>query len=427
MKTFFITGILLTITIGINIAQANTNEEQGLLDVLRENGTITQQQYENLKQAVRDNASSAVQLSTKGGIKVTTNDENFSFQLVGRLMFDSAFYDEDKNPLGNGTEIRRARLEIKGTLFKDWGFDLGIEFPTEAEIKNAFIHYNGFSSTNLTIGHTKEPFCLQNQTSSKYITFMERALPFAFSPNRSMGIKAETWGQTWTASAGIFGDSFDDDVEDEGNEGWATTGRFTYVPFQSDTHTLHLGIATSYRMPDDKKQLRFRTRPESHITDMRYVDTGTLNHVDHFNLYGLEAAGVFNAFSLQGEYIRTDVSREEDLSGVTFAGWYLYGSWFLTGESRPYKGGKFGNIKPKNKHGAWELATRYSVLDLNDGSISGGEEKNITLGLNWYINKQLRVMANYIIVDNDQDANANGNAIGKDNPNIFQMRFQAHF
>ena len=71
-----------------------------------------------------------------------------------------------------------------------------------------------------------------------------------------------------------------------------------------------------------------------------------------------------------------------------------------------------------------ELAVRYSTIELNDGPITGGEEKNITLGLNWYLNPKVRLMVNYIMVNNDEDSNDKGDVLGNDDPHIFQMRFQ---
>ena len=101
----------------------------------------------------------------------------------------------------------------------------------------------------------------------------------------------------------------------------------------------------------------------------------------------------------------------------------------MTGESRPYVSnfGAFAPTVPARESGAWELAVRYSTLDLTDADILGGREDIVTFGVNWYINTNLRVMVNYGIVNNDENANANGDAIGGDRFSFLQTRFQLQF
>jgi phosphate-selective porin OprO/OprP len=145
--------------------------------------------------------------------------------------------------------------------------------------------------------------------------------------------------------------------------------------------------------------------------------------------YGFEAAGLYGPFSIQGEYITVDAGRESGLSDVGFDGWYLYGSWIVTGEPRSYsvKKGVFGKIEPKRNFslknggtGALELALRYSTIDLNDATIYGGDMDNWTMGVNWYTNPNVRFCFNYITVDSDT-AGVN------DNADVFQVRAQVVF
>ncbi|WP_164453867.1 OprO/OprP family phosphate-selective porin [Thiorhodococcus minor] len=431
--------MISTVVLFAATATAGEAEFYRLLEMLLQNGTLTQQQYDSLRGALDDDgvASEALEaeaprvaVDTAGGLEVSTDDGAFSFGLGGRLMIDSAFYREDTNDLGDGTELRRTRLEAEGMLFSDYAYELGVDFAgSDADVKDAFIEYLGLWPATIRVGQFKEPFSLEELTSSKYMTFMERALPNALAPGRHIGIGLGSRGSGWTAAGGVFGESFDDDVSDEGDEGWGITGRVTYAPWREDRRALHFGAALSHRVPDETKEIELDTRPESHITDVRYLNTGRITDVSHLDLAGLEAAWVEGPFSLQGEYVAAAVDRGAGQSNLAFDGWYLYGSWLLTGESRNYKpkAGKFGRIRPIAPGGAWELALRYSSLDLNDDDVAGGRAGQMTVGLNWYLNAHTRLMANYIRVDNDANADDDGDVAGDDDPRIIQLRAQIDF
>jgi len=127
--------------------------------------------------------------------------------------------------------------------------------------------------------------------------------------------------------------------------------------------------------------------------------------------------------------IWTEVGRGDGFKNVKFSGWYGFVSWFPTGESRNYliDQGRFGRTVPLRKWGAVELAARYSEIDLTSADIKGGREHNITLAANWYISPYLRVMANFIFVNTDSNADNLGQLEGDDRPEIFQMRLQYNF
>jgi phosphate-selective porin OprO/OprP len=111
----------------------------------------------------------------------------------------------------------------------------------------------------------------------------------------------------------------------------------------------------------------------------------------------------------QGEYLYFDIDRAAGLPSLQFAGWYAQASWTLTGEMRAYNPstGSYGTIIPVHPFtaaggwGAWEVAGRYSVTDLNDRlgfktGIAGGDQVVYTLGLNWYVNRNVRFMFDYL-------------------------------
>jgi phosphate-selective porin OprO/OprP len=207
----------------------------------------------------------------------------------------------------------------------------------------------------------------------------------------------------------------------------------TGLPWYEDkgARFMHLGLSYShqFRNNDIDSPVRLRSRPESRITDQRLVDTGNLlsNEGDRI---GFEFATVFGPFSLQGEYL---LALESGKDNFNFWGYYLYGTYFVTGEIRKYNmtNGTFSEVKPKRgfhplkgEWGAWEIGLRFSYLDLNDQDIRGGKERNFTAGVNWYFSPKNRCMFNYIranIEDRETPFVHDGNA------EIFQIRFQIVF
>lgn len=419
-----------------SVAEAS-EELLELIEVLRENGSISDAQYERLRDEAlvsppqdsvsEETGEQGFKASTDGGLQIESNDGAYQFRLNGRVLVDGALYDEDETGLGDGTEFRRARISIRGKIRDVWQYRLQYDLTDSAAdgIRDAYIRYTGFEPVELTIGQFKEFFSLEELTSSNDTTFMERALPNAFSPGRSLGIGVSTYGDedNWSFGAGLFSEGPDSNEDEETDEGWGLSARGTFAPIFTETQLVHVGGSFVYRVPDDNDELRFRERPESHVTNQRLVDTGTIEDVDDFYQLGFETAAVFGPFSAQAEYIYTDVNSNED---ADFDGWYLYGSYVLTGESRPYapEDGTFDIIEPNNPFGAggigaWEVGLRYSQIALNDGDIEGGREDNITLGLNWYVNENIRFMLNYIYADVE-----GGPENGDEDFSIYQARAQ---
>jgi len=406
-----------------------------LLKVLRDKGTISDPDYQSLKKAAHADKKDTIKVKTgHAGLKVASGDGAFKFQLGGRLMVDTAFYDKDKTQLGNGAEIRRARLFAAGTVYHDWFYKGQLDFAgNKVSIKDFYLGYQGFKPVKIKIGHHHEPFGLNELTSSKYITFMERGLPGAFVPGRNTGISLGTHGAQWGARAGYFFDGVKNSSSPK-SQGWGLTGRVHYAPLAEKDRVVHLGAAYSYRGSDGNNSIRFRQRPESHVTGTHLVDTGSIGNYDHQALYGIEGAVVFGPLSLQSEYMKTRVNRRGGASNPDFSGWYVFGSYFLTGEHRPYivSSGTFGRVKPahivgQGGYGAWEVATRYSRVDLTDSGINGGEQHDVTVGVNWYATPNIRFMANYVHASTDPTSRVKFASTGNEDANVFQLRGQIDF
>lgn len=351
-------------------------------------------------------------------------DGNFSIKLKGRIHVDAASYDDDVTDMEGDVELRRLRIGFAGTVMKDWTF--GYNYDSESSLgfrtKGVSIGYKGFDKVRIKLGNLQQPFSLEELTSSNHIALMERSLAHVFAPSYTIGATVSTWGKHWSFTGGYFDDNLADRRNDnDGSHSFAARG--TFNPIDKKKFKIHLGASAVLRNLSSNQTVSYSTRPESHPTDSRLLSTGTLSGVDDIRIFGLEAALIKGPWLLQGEYMRAELDRNSR-PDPSFYGAYIQGSWIITGEKHRYSGKKgiFKQIKPKSTYGAVELAVRYSTLDLQDETVTGGEEDNITLGINWHINQNVRVMANYIRAD----ADPNRNGVEED-VDIVQMRFQAYF
>jgi phosphate-selective porin OprO/OprP len=180
---------------------------------------------------------------------------------------------------------------------------------------------------------------------------------------------------------------------------------------------MHLGA--SYMKLSSDSDAQFRAHPESHVTDIRLVDTGVWEAVDHGSALGLEAAGSAGPAVVRSEFYRASWKR--DSKDLHFKGWYAEATWFMTGEKANYRDGKFIRPAILGDRGAWELAARYSSIDLNDEDVRGGTQKNLSFGVNWYSRIHWRFMANLI------KARAKDGPYGEQKPWIAQVRAQYYF
>ena len=356
------------------------------------------------------------------GVAVADDDAYPTLRFGGRLMLDYAFFDDDVRDLENGSEVRRARIFVDGDLAPGWSYKLQADFANdgEADIKDAYLKYKNLGPGSLIIGSYKQPFGLEELISSKYITFIERSSTNAFTISRRLGVGYQQSGDAYQFHVSIFGEG----ANSGDQEGSGVAGRVTWRPYRpADDQFFHLGIAVAREEPErnDADVFRLRARPEVHVTDTRLIDTGTLSDVDSVTRIGLEAAMVQGRWSAQAEYLTADVDRR-GAPDSDFNGYYVYASYFLTDDRRPYKSSSavFDRVKPSGSNGAWELGVRYSNMDLNDGLVTGGRMRNLTLAVNYYVTSRLRFSGNLISVDTDDN-------VGNDDPRAMVFRAQYDF
>ncbi|WP_292362060.1 MULTISPECIES: porin [unclassified Methylophaga] len=423
---------------------SQASELRLLIDMLHENGMVSEEQYGRLLAELEQNQQKSakekqeiveklelatqppeVEVTTKGGLRVRTTDGEFETRLRGRLMIDAADYKGDPE-MGDGTNIRRARLAWTGRMYRDWGFQLDYDFADGGKMRDSFISYLGFEDTRLRVGLMEIPFQLQYRSSSSNSQLIERSLLGAFGGDRYIGVMADTKKQHWTAAAGLFGETAtrQNPIVDEG---WGVGARFTVAPINNEKDKLlHFGIASMYRNVEDVGVIEFSDEPEARVAGNNIVDTGEIFNTDSFTRYGAEWAMINGRLSAQSEYVLTTVERSS-ADDLKFSGWHFQTGFFLTDDSLNYQRGDFGSPSPNKRLGdggigAWELTLRYSSLDLNDKLIDGGEIQNITYGVNWYPVPMLRFSANYIDV-----LNVSGGPNDGQEQRIFLVRSQWAF
>lgn len=445
------TAIALVAVNGASVRAQNAQQLQNKIDQLEQElqgmkgqlqGVVQQQQKQKAEMA----SSPGVKLSTDGGIKIESADGNFVGALGGRILADTAFYQQDKTRLGDGSEFRSVRIDASGKMFRDWIFKAQVDFGAgTTALADTYIGYTGIKPMELVVGHILPPIGLGQQTSNKFTTFMEPALPISTLQGRRIGVQAAARGGNWTAVAGAFSSSVGntDATRNNGDSGYNLAGRVTYAPILQKDRVVHLGFGIQDFNPQSESY-SIGPRPESHVTTANMISTGTLANVNNTITLEPELAAVFGPFHAEAEYQHLQVNRGNVSNDLTFHGWYIQAGFFLTGESRPYQindspySADFGRVKPKRDLmdggiGAWEIAARYSTLDLSDSSVSGGTERNYTIGLNWYATSQVRFMLNYIKVNTSGDASGNAPLLpgetnhGHDDPSIVQARAQVDF
>jgi phosphate-selective porin OprO/OprP len=338
------------------------------------------------------------------------NSSNY-FKLRGRAYFDYADIDW-MSPLSGApsddTEWRTARLGIEGR------FGI-VKYVAEFDFSGDDVVTKDISATislpegSLRIGQGKTVTSMEELTSSRYVTFMERGLATdLFGLDRRMGV-AYYWNNgSVTASAGIYGAPLDNNFAfREANDSSAVAARVTWSTRPDDETVYHLG--GSVRGLDyGGAGTRLRVRPNAHLSN-RFAAAdfraGSVMGEAESSFYtGLEAAVISGPLHVHGELAR--LSLDGPSGDPTFNSGFINAGYFLTGETRRYKSssGTFDRTSPASPvseggMGAVEVATRYDFADMGDAGL--GTISTWTVGVNWYVEKHLRVMANWVNGEHD--------------------------
>lgn len=366
-------------------------------------------------------------------------------QVNGVFQADMMYFSQDPESLANngdiqdGADFRRFRMSASGAVAPNVNYfgQIDFGFPGRPTFTDVWLEVTDVPVLGtVRAGQWKQPFGLEVVTSFRFQTFLERSVLFqTFEAFRHIGVGFynNSADENWTWAMSVFRqgqDQFGDDIGDAG--GVASAGRITWLPYyeKEDTRLSYLHLGGAYFIGDPASNfVRYATIPEAFVGAFAlapgspigtskvgvpnisngtppFVDTGPIpTHM--FSNIGTEVLLVEGPVSVQSEVQMSTISQRGGPQ-LTFWGYYLFGSLFLTGESRPYlrKIGALDRVVPLRPFipepgcsygpGAWEMALRWSYIDLNNDNIHGGRLTDVTAGLNWYLNGYTKLQFNYI-------------------------------
>ncbi|GJE60185.1 OprO/OprP family phosphate-selective porin [Methylobacterium trifolii] len=376
------------------------------------------------------------------GITLSFRDEAARLRIGGKLQLDfgaAAIRQPGfPEPFPDTVAVRRSWIESYLSLGKSLEIAFQYDFADPMRpINDAVVAWRALPDTMLSVGNMKEPFSLDQLSGDNTTVFTERSLADAFAPARNFGFAAGRNGERWTLVASVFGGNANTGIR---SEGVAATTRATWAPIRTGDAVLHLGLAGSYRsLPRDAEPLQLSSRSEAFLFARQFVDTGDIRDATGVGRIGLEAAYGSGPFLVQAEYVRTQVERFGGARPLSFQGGYVQASYVLNGRGRAYalvpkygttyaifEGVKVGDAQRlvNGGFGVFEVGARISAIDLDDGSVRGGIERDLTLGVNWYPDRNLRLTADYVRSRTAPSALQGGRAIDAD---AFIGRFQVYW
>ncbi len=352
-----------------------------------------------------------------GKLEFASADGDFSARLGGRIHVDAMGIDADRDyrvTVGNEQDtigLRTGRLYLAGSLMDTLDYKWQVDFAKGAnKFKDFYVALKDSPVGRIQAGQFKEAMSMETLQSSNYITTMEvSSMGSAFVPARNVGLQISDHNEaeTLTWALGVFKEDGSDTGFASGSGENNVTARVTGTPLRSESgdEVLHLGA--SYRHQTDVGgTITYKTKGPVGLSSNSAVTTGAIP-ADDANALQVEAAWIRGPLSFQAEYTQVEVDAT-GMSDPSFSGMYGLVSYFFTGEHRAYKpsAGTFSRVKVDRVYGdgepgcgAWEAYARCGTVDLEDQGVLGGELDDLTIGVNWYLNRNSRILFNYVHMD----------------------------
>lgn len=449
-KSAFLAALLATTIAAPALAAAEPASADVAADVaaMREEIAALRAEVARLK-AERSSAAAPVPATrtTATAPKGSGGSGGVTFRPFGRLQYDVGFVESppgvSDRGLGFGSEVRRARLGAEGIIPGGFGYKIEVDFANEdVEIADAFLSYRASKAFGLTLGQHNNFQSMEELTSSRFLSFLERAaFTDAFNFERRIGLSATYAAGDFIAQGGVFTDNIEDlaDARDavglgDENNAFSFDGRIVYAPKMGGTQ-LHFGASAHWRDNGDTAAsgpaTRYRQRPFVHTSNSRFLATPNMRVGTETN-YGIEAALVRGPLHAAAEAHWLNADMLTPGPSPTFFGGYAEIGYFLTGESRGYKGGRWDRTKVRRPvgdggAGAFQINLRYDHLDLTSGGIVGGRQRGYEASLVWIAQGHVRFLLNYGHLRYDDAAIAASGGDRDYGTNVFGARAQVDF
>lgn len=360
-------------------------------------------------------AAQAAPRITKWDLGPAIEGDGWNLKIGGRAQLDYTYLDAARAGADwSEREIRRLRLAASAEI----GDTIKFKFEGDRGPDGEFTLTEGYvqwaptgGQWNIRAGHAKPQNSLDELTSSRYISTLERAaFTDAFVFTHQLGVAVNASGDRFLLSAGVYGENVHADTP---LKGLMLAGRAVLNPVKTEKSTVHLGASARYRQAGDgDPAIRIRQRPYSHIAG-RIISTGRIGRSDTF--IGAEAAAIHGRFWAAAEYgvDIVDCAATASCDGhPALQGGYGEAGIFFGGR-KTYKGGKFDRPiidRPLTEGGpgAFSLVARFDTLDLRSRGVDGGALDTYILGADWWPTKHTRFGVNYFHIDADIGAATSG-------------------
>jgi phosphate-selective porin OprO/OprP len=407
--------------------QTNDEQSRQRIEELDQKVKVLERKRELDQEAATDNAKSLPTVSLGlNGLVVRSADTNFLMNLHGYVQADGRFYLNEHNPANDTFLLRRVRPIIEGTVFDRFDYRFMPDFGSgnvnnsspgnNALLDDAYVNARVFPEAQVQVGKFKSPVGLERLQSTAELLFNETGFATQLTPNYDLGVEIhnQLFNSPINYAIGVFNGAIDSgssdaDTTDEGKD---VAGRLFFQPFlRTDYDALnklgfgmggsighHEGPLPSYKTPGQQTFFSYASSVSA---------AGEQYRLDPQFFY------YWGPFGLLGEYIvssqKVKAAAATQTARFDNSAWQVEASYFLTGDDNSFRSTSRNAFRPVHPFtlggggwGAFELVARVGQLSIDRSAfptyVSSGSAREVAswgVGLNWYLNSNIRLYLDF--------------------------------